>query len=214
MIPASLKQEVELLRQQVYELQMQLGAYAAAMPTQRRQTRLGRIAKTVSDSSDTASGFTNGYPDPGTANTFKIRFVDFEYPLQMGLHPSTSTERGDSEAAYDAIAFSLSGQWVPEGSFLMCHRYVSKGDRSQQGEWYFDHPGVSMWRFTLNEDMGATTSNQGNASIRTMAGEDTGFNANIVDDPDPTFSSLASGDKGYAFLQGGTFYVYQAPCPS
>jgi hypothetical protein len=70
--------------------------------------------------------------------------------------------------------------------------------------------GVSLWRFTLNE---AWTAGAADADILQMDGTDTGTDAGVLD-PLGIFSTLESGDAGLCLLQGGNYYVIQAPCPT
>lgn len=77
----------------------------------------------------------------------------------------------------------------------------------------FDGPIYPVfYRFTLNENMGATTTNKGDADILYMSGEDTGFDAD-VEDPLSIFSTLLTDDTGICVCQHGRFWIIQAPCP-
>lgn len=71
--------------------------------------------------------------------------------------------------------------------------------------------GIKLYRFTLNENMGATTANEAAADILEMNGTDTGTDA-AVKDPLAIFDTLENGDPGLCLLQGGIYYVIQAPC--
>lgn len=75
-----------------------------------------------------------------------------------------------------------------------------------------------LYRFTLNEDMAFPLGGGGpevvaDADILNMDGTDTGIDAN-VEDPLGAFADLVNGDAGYCYLQGGKYYVIQAPCPA
>lgn len=72
--------------------------------------------------------------------------------------------------------------------------------------------GLRLYRFTLNENMGATTANKGDADILEMDGTDTGTDAD-VEDPEAVFSTLLNNDTGLCLLQDGAYYIIQAPCP-
>lgn len=72
---------------------------------------------------------------------------------------------------------------------------------------------IKLYRFTLNEDMGATTTNKGDADILEMDGTDTGIDAD-VEDPLAIFSTLTNTDAGLCLRQGGSYYIIQAPCPA
>jgi len=72
--------------------------------------------------------------------------------------------------------------------------------------------GSRLFRFTLNEDMGGTTSLVADADIIRMGGGDTGIDA-AVRDPDDYFSELTNGAKGLCVLQDGLYYIIQAECP-
>ena len=76
-----------------------------------------------------------------------------------------------------------------------------------------DSGDLKLFRFTLNEDMGATTANKGDADILQMDGTDTGIDAD-VEDPLAIFATLESGDPGLCLKQGGSYYIIQAPCPA
>lgn len=69
--------------------------------------------------------------------------------------------------------------------------------------------GTKLFRFTLNA---AWSSGVADADILQMDGTDTGIDAN-VEDPLGIFSTLGNGDPGLCLLQGGKYYVIQAPCP-
>jgi hypothetical protein len=69
--------------------------------------------------------------------------------------------------------------------------------------------GVSLYRFTLNEDFVSGTAD---ADILNMDGTDTGIDAN-VQDPLNIFSTIGNGDAGLCLLQNGSYYIIQAPCP-
>jgi hypothetical protein len=70
--------------------------------------------------------------------------------------------------------------------------------------------GVTFWRFSLNANW---SSNVADADILEMDGTDTGTDAD-VEDPLGIFADLGNGDAGICFLQGGVYYVIQAPCPT
>lgn len=70
--------------------------------------------------------------------------------------------------------------------------------------------GITLWRFTLNE---AWSSGAADADILEMDGTDTGTDADVLD-PLGIFSTLGNGDAGLCILQGGSYYVIQAPCPA
>mgnify|MGYP000504183545 CR=1 FL=1 len=72
--------------------------------------------------------------------------------------------------------------------------------------------GSRLYRFTLNENMGATTANQADADLLEMDGTDTNIDVDILD-PVAIFSSLTSGDAGLCYKQAGNYYVIQAECP-
>ena len=70
--------------------------------------------------------------------------------------------------------------------------------------------GVSLWRFTLNEDW---ASGGADADILEMDGTDTTTDADVLD-PLGIFATLGTGDAGLCILQGGIYYAIQAPCPA
>jgi len=72
--------------------------------------------------------------------------------------------------------------------------------------------GAKLFRFSLNEDMGATTANKGDADILKMDGTDTTIDAD-VEDPEAIFGTLADTDTGLCLKQGGSYYIIQAACP-
>lgn len=72
--------------------------------------------------------------------------------------------------------------------------------------------GRALYRFTLNENMGATTANQADADLLEMDGTDTNLDVDILD-PVAIFSSLTNGDAGICYKQSGNYYVIQAECP-
>jgi hypothetical protein len=78
------------------------------------------------------------------------------------------------------------------------------------GTLVFSQAKNSLYRFTLNE---AWSSGAANADILEMDGTDTGTDADVLD-PLGIFSELGDGDAGLCMLQGGVYYVIQAPCPS
>lgn len=72
--------------------------------------------------------------------------------------------------------------------------------------------GKTLYRFTLNEDMGNTTANQADADILEMDGTDTLTDGDVLD-PLGIFSVLENGDAGICVLSDDIYYVIQAPCP-
>lgn len=72
---------------------------------------------------------------------------------------------------------------------------------------------VAMWRFSLTEDMGATTTNEATGDLKTMDGTDTTSDVQFKD-PEGIFGVLVSGSTGYARQQGKQFYIDQANCPA
>jgi hypothetical protein len=67
-----------------------------------------------------------------------------------------------------------------------------------------------LYRFTLNESLADGTAD---ADILEMDGTDTTIDA-TVRDPLGIFATLVNvGDPGLCLLQGGLYYVIQAPCP-
>lgn len=73
--------------------------------------------------------------------------------------------------------------------------------------------GLKLYRFTLNEDMGATTANLAEGDVLEMDGTDTTVDASIRD-PVGIFASLLNGARGLALAQCGRYYVIQSICPS
>lgn len=82
-----------------------------------------------------------------------------------------------------------------------------------RGEYEIVGPGggSTLWRFTLNEDMGATTTNEGAADLLEMDGTDTTDDVTVLD-PLAIFSTLVDTDAGLCIEQDGMYYVIQAPC--
>jgi len=73
--------------------------------------------------------------------------------------------------------------------------------------------GAKLFRFTLNEDMGATTSGEAAADILQLDGTDTNTDANVQDTLG-IFNTLVDTDPGYCIKQGSLYYIIQAPCSS
>ncbi len=107
---------------------------------------------------------------------------------------------------------------TPEMSLLIQQTVSDFVNRSQGGG--VDAPRTrrarngraTLWRFTLNENMGATTTNEGEADILHMDGTDTGKDLNVIDRL-AIFSSLTSGTAGLCLEQGGEFHIIQSGCP-
>ena len=77
--------------------------------------------------------------------------------------------------------------------------------------------GARLWRATLNEAFGATTSLSAGADLLTLGGTDTGLDVTLYD-PLSVFVSLAGTEGLYVFEQidmdGTTRFVpMQCPCP-
>ena len=72
--------------------------------------------------------------------------------------------------------------------------------------------GNRLFRFTMNENWGATTAGAADSDILEMDGTDTGIDADVLD-PLGTFSTLTSGSAGLCIRQDGKYYAIQAPCP-
>jgi hypothetical protein len=93
---------------------------------------------------------------------------------------------------------------------------LAKSIRLEDGEYIAGRVrgggGARLYRFTLNEDMGASTSLQADADILKVDGTDTGTDADVLD-PLNIFESLENGDPGFCIKQSGSYYVIQAPCP-
>lgn len=93
---------------------------------------------------------------------------------------------------------------------------LAKSIRLDEGEYIEGRVRSSsrknLYRFTLNEDMGATTSNEADADILELDGTDTGDDA-AVKDPLNIFESLEDTDPGFCVKVGSEYYVIQAPCP-
>ena len=70
--------------------------------------------------------------------------------------------------------------------------------------------GAVLYRFTLNANW---SSGSADADILEMTGADTGIDADVKD-PLGIFADLGNGDAGLCLLQGGSYYVIQAPCPT
>lgn len=67
--------------------------------------------------------------------------------------------------------------------------------------------GSRLVRFVLLANLSSGTAS---ATIKFMDGTTLGTH-NVLD-PEAVFSELTTSDTGLAFLQGGKFYVIQAPC--
>lgn len=72
--------------------------------------------------------------------------------------------------------------------------------------------GGRLYRFTMNENWGATTAGAADSDILEMDGTDTTIDDDVLD-PLGIFSSLTSGSAGICFFQDGKYYAIQAPCP-
>jgi hypothetical protein len=75
-----------------------------------------------------------------------------------------------------------------------------------------------LWRATLNEAFGATTSLSAGADLLTIGGDDTGLDVTLYD-PLSVFVSLAGTEGVYVLEQidaNGTtrFVPIQSPCPA
>lgn len=67
---------------------------------------------------------------------------------------------------------------------------------------------VRLYRFTLNANLNTGTAD---ADILQMDGTDTTLDEDVLD-PLGIFDTLVNGDPGICVLQGGAYYVIQAPC--
>lgn len=72
-------------------------------------------------------------------------------------------------------------------------------------------PTNKLYRFTLNENMGATTSGQADADLLLLDGTDTGEDVDVLD-PIGMFSGIVNGTNGYCILSSGVYYAIQAEC--
>lgn len=72
--------------------------------------------------------------------------------------------------------------------------------------------GGRLYRFTMNENWGATTAGAADSDILEMDGTDTTIDDDVLD-PLSIFSSLTSGSSGICVHQDGKYYAIQAPCP-
>ena len=66
-----------------------------------------------------------------------------------------------------------------------------------------------LYRFETTADYSSGTSVS--AEILTMSGSVVSASG-TVNDPDQIFTGIASGTKGLAVYQGGTYYIIQAAC--
>jgi hypothetical protein len=69
---------------------------------------------------------------------------------------------------------------------------------------------LTLYRFTLNASLSGGTAD---ADILLMDGTDTLIDDDVLD-PLGIFSTLDVDDVGLCLLQGGAYYVIQAPCPT
>lgn len=72
--------------------------------------------------------------------------------------------------------------------------------------------GNRLFRFTMNENWGATTAGAADSDILEMDGTDTTIDDDVLD-PLGIFSTLTSGSAGLCIRQDGKYYAIQAPCP-
>ena len=85
-----------------------------------------------------------------------------------------------------------------------------EGDDGKTFVFIMDY--ATLWRFTLNENMGATTANEATADLIDLGGNNTTSDVTVYDRLG-IFSSMQNLDAGFCVKQGGEYHVVQAECP-
>lgn len=183
---ADLERQVSELKQLVFQQQRQ--------PVLTPPVQMARVKTTK----------TTTYPT-GHANTFEIVPVDGSWTRTEGDQTVTDTVR-DSVPLGKAHCTNEAN--VIENTILPAFHLV--GDDGKNF-WYLLNF-ATLWRFTLNEAMGATTANEATADLIDLAGTDTTENITVYDRL-AIFSSLTDTTAGFCIEQGGEYHVIQAVCP-
>ncbi len=89
-------------------------------------------------------------------------------------------------------------------------QFWGKFDRFSN-RWEILNRGPSLWRFTLNEDMGATTANQAAADQLKLDGTDTGTDITVLD-PAGLWDTALNGATGLAIKHQGRDKFYIVEC--
>ena len=110
---------------------------------------------------------------------------------------TAGTESGTWTLTLDNTGFVVVGS---EGGNIRIHPKFGGG-------------GATLWRATLNENMGATTTNQADADLLEMGGTDTTDDVDVKD-PLGIFSDLENTNACLVLEQDGEYFVIQAPCPT
>lgn len=134
-----------------------------------------------------------------------------------------SARSGTTAGSGVATLQTLSGSTITAGSKVVTvynssDAAVDPGayvlvDKDKAGNWWTDgdkegSSSQQVVRFTLNEDMGATTANQAAANYVANYGGVSPVNPITVVDDGSNYSHAKSGAEGYAYNSGnGTFYV-------
>ena len=159
------------------------------------------------DSDGTAGGFLFNGP-----NEIEIggNGIGFAGPVVRALSDGTAVSAGQlwsPQATSWQIAPSASGLFRASGPDDIASNVIRVqvvGGGGGGGE-----SGAVLYRFTLNA---AWTAGVADADILEMDGTDTTIDADVLD-PLGIFASLGIDDPGLCLLQGGAYYVIQAPCP-
>lgn len=196
----SLRKRVNYLESKLNRLERQMERMRRS-PTERNNSREVFVAKTAEDSS---------YPS-APANVFGIIFQTISFTRAEGNQTPTYTAHS---ASVQDFALSLVG-YIPEGTYVL----VKRQDNGQYV--ILQSIGMSvarLWLFTLNEDMGATTTGEAAADLLDLDESDTGTDVTLTD-PHDIFTDLTNGSAGLCIQQldsdGNEYYmVIQSGCPA
>ncbi len=147
---------------------------------------------------------TTSYPT-GYANTFEVVTTDGAWTRTEGNQALTDTARKGTPQFKGRTAEATN---VVEDTVLP--GFVLLGADGKSYFYLLDF--ATAWRFTLNEDMGATTAGQASADRLDLLGNDTGVDITVLDGLG-IFSSMQNLDAGICLKQGGQYHVIQAECP-
>lgn len=119
---------------------------------------------------------------------------------------NTNHTRATAKSSSDVLHSGISGQ------FRILSSIDSTGE--QDVVVLFESTGIAIYRYTLTEDMGATTPQQASCTIYTIDGNDVTEHATdeTVYDPWPVFDGGESGQSGPCIKQGGKYYTVNLSC--
>ena len=186
--------------QRIAELEQRIAFLEGLVFRQERQAGIAPPVQLKRYKTDTDGAYPTGY-----ANTFDLKATDGAWTRTAGDQAITETDR---DSVIQVTGHCMNEANAVENTILPGFEIL--GADGKVYVYLFNY--ATLWRFTLNEDMGATTADEATADLLDLAGNDTTHDVTVYDRIG-MFDSMLNTDAGFCIEQGGEYHVIQAECP-